>query len=190
MEVVSFTQMENGSAEDYRFLLKLEDEFILSLPDRIISELLSMENSFSGFKVSRLEHSLQSGTRAFEAEESDEVVVAALIHDIGDMLAPLSHSEMAAAILRPFVSEKIYWIVKHHGLFQLFYYAHHVGGDRDAREKYVDHPWYSDAVRFCEEYDQKCFDPEYQSQPLEFFEPIIRRTFSVESAVRNGYKRI
>ena len=104
-------------------------------------------------------------------------MVAALIHDIGDGLAPLSHSEMAAAILRPFVDEKIYWIVKQHGLFQMFYYAHHIGGDRNARDRFKDHPWFNDAVEFCELYDQNCFDPEYPSKPLEFFRPMVEEVF-------------
>ena len=92
-----------------------------------------------------------------------------LFHDIGDPLAPYSHSEMAAAILRPFVSEKIYWVVRHHGVFQMYYYAHHSGGDRNAREAFIDNPWYDDAVKFCHDYDQNCFDPNYESKPLEFF---------------------
>ena len=110
------------------------------------------------------------------------MVVAALLHDIGDMLAPLSHSEMAAAVLRPFVTEKTYWIIKHHGMFQTFYYAHHHGGDRNVRDRFIDHPWYADTVRFCEEYDQNCFDPEYRHESLEFFEPMVRRLFRHDNA--------
>lgn len=178
MKVVSFTRMADGTREDYEFLDRKEKEFVKDLPDRIMASLRALDGSFSGYTVSRLEHSLQSATRAHRAGESEEVVVAALLHDMGDMLAPLSHSEMAAAVLRPFVSEKTYWIIKHHGLFQMYYYAHHLGGDRNARDRFADHPWYADAVRFCEEYDQNCFDPEYASEPLEFFEPLLRRVFS------------
>ena len=107
-------------------------------------------------------------------------MVAALVHDIGDMIAPFSHSELAAAVLRPFVSEKTYWIVKHHGLFQTYYYAHHLGGDRNARDRYRDHRWYDDTIRFCELYDQNCFDPDYDSEPLSFFAPIVERLFRRE----------
>ena len=96
---------------------------------------------------------------------------------------PVSHSEMAASILRPFVSDRIYWIIKHHGLFQTYYYAHHLGGDRNARDQFKDHRWYDDAVRFCEEYDQNCFDPEFNSESLEFFEPMLRRVFNHEHKV-------
>ena len=177
---VSFTEMKHGTKEDYELLESLEREYVRELPDRLLAALRGLENSLAGYKVSRLEHSLQSATRAERAGETEEVVVAALLHDIGDELAPYSHSEMAAAILRPYVSEKTHWIIKTHGVFQMHYYAHHVGGDRDARDRYRDNPWFDDAVRFCEEYDQNCFDPEYDSLPLEHFEPALRRVFSAE----------
>jgi len=177
MEAVSFNNMSDGTREEYEFLDALEAQFVEELPDRILEHLRLLENSVTGYKVNRLDHSLQSATRAYRAGEPEELVVAALLHDIGDLIASLSHSEMAAAVLRPFVSDKIYWIVKHHGLFQMFYYAHYTGGDRDARDKYLGHPWYEDAVKFCEEYDQNCFNPDYESEPLEFFEPMLRRLF-------------
>jgi len=88
-----------------------------------------------------------------------------------------NHGEVAAAILKPYVSEKIYWIVKHHPVFQGYYYNHYLGGDRNAREKYRDSPHYDDCIYFCERYDQNAFDPAYDSKPLEFFEPMLRRVF-------------
>lgn len=182
-ETVSFTQMKDGTREDYELLERLEADYARGLPDRLMTALRALEHSLSGYKVSRLEHSLQSATRAHDAGESEEVVVAALLHDIGDELAPYSHSELAAAVLRPYVSEKTYWIVKYHGVFQMHYYAHHVGGDKNARDKFKDHPWFADAVRFCEEYDQNCFDPEFKSKPPEFFEPMVRRIFAREPKV-------
>ena len=126
------------------------------------------------------EHSLQSATRAHRDGADEETVVAALLHDIGDLLAPHNHSELAAAVLRPYVSERTYWVVRQHGLFQSYYYAHHMGGDRNARDRYIDHPWYQDAVDFCHRWDQSSFDPEYESLPLEFFEPMVRRIFARE----------
>ena len=174
-KAVSFRHMSDGTAEDYQFLGELEDQYIEDLPERLINALKELENSFSGYQVSRLDHSLQSATRAFDAGEPDEMIFAALLHDLGDGLAPLSHSEMAASIIRPYVSDRIYWIIKHHGIFQMYYYAHHLGKDRHARERFKDSPWYQDAIDFCEDYDQKCFDPEYKTKPLSFFEPIIRR---------------
>jgi predicted HD phosphohydrolase len=177
---VGFTQMKHGTKEDYELLERLEHEYVRGLPDRLLGALRGLEHSLSGYRVSRLEHSLQSATRAERAGEPEEVVVAALLHDIGDELAPYSHSEMAAAVLRPYVSEKTYWIIKTHGIFQMYYYAHHVGGDRNARDRHSGHQWFDDAVRFCEDYDQNCFDPDYDSEPLEHFEPLVRRLFSGE----------
>ena len=177
MKTVNFTRMSDGTKEEYALLDKLEQDYIAALPSRLIAALERLEHSFSGYRISRLQHSLQSATHAHRAGESEELVIAALLHDIGDELAPNSHSEMAAAILRPYVSEKTYWIIKHHGLFQMVYYAHHCGGDRYARDKFKDHQWYADAVYFCENYDQNCFDPDYETLPLTFFEPILKRVF-------------
>jgi predicted HD phosphohydrolase len=178
MKAVNFIRMEDGTREEYEFLDRMEDEYKAGLPDRIMDSLRKLEHSLSGYRISRLEHSLQGATRAFRAGEPDEMIIAVLLHDIGDDLAPYSHSEMAAAILRPFVSEKIYWIIKHHGVFQMYYYAHHCGGDRNAREMFKDNPWYQDAIDFCHNYDQNCFNPDYDSEPLEFFDPILRRVLS------------
>ncbi|HUV22367.1 MAG TPA: HD domain-containing protein [Gammaproteobacteria bacterium] len=181
MQTVNFTRMEDGTREEYEFLDRMEDEYKSGLPERIINALRKLEHSLAGYRISRLEHCLQGATRAHRAGESDEMIVAILLHDIGDELATYSHSEMAAAILRPFVSEKLYWIVKHHGVFQMYYYAHHCGGDRNCREIYRDHAWYQDAIEFCHNYDQNCFDPDYDSEPLEFFVPILRRVMSQPS---------
>jgi predicted HD phosphohydrolase len=178
MQKVEFIRMEDGTREEYEFLDRLEDEYKAGLPDRIMESMRKLANSLSGYQISRLEHCLQGATRAYRAGESDEMIVSVLLHDIGDDLAPYSHSEMAAAILRPFVSEKLYWIVKHHGVFQMYYYAHHCGGDRNSREMFSDSPWYQDAIDFCHDYDQNCFDPDYDSEPLEFFEPILRRVMA------------
>ena len=175
MKVVNFIKMEDGSKEEYEFLDQMETEYIQELPERLLNAMRALEHSISGYRVNRLQHCLQGATRAFRAGESDEMIISILLHDIGDELAPHSHSEMAAAILRPFVPNKLYWIVKHHGIFQMYYYAHHCGGDRNTRDMFKDHEWYQDAVDFCANYDQNCFDPDYESESLEFFEPILRR---------------
>jgi predicted HD phosphohydrolase len=181
MQTVNFTRMEDGTREEYEFLDHMEDEYKAGLPERIVESLHKLEHSLSGYRISRLEHCLQGATRAHRAGESEEMIVAILLHDIGDELATYSHSEMAAAILRPFVSEKLYWIVKHHGVFQMYYYAHHCGGDRNCRDMYRDHAWYQDAVDFCHNYDQNCFDPDYDSESLEFFAPTLQRIMSEPS---------
>ncbi len=172
--VVSFTQMKDGTAEDYALLGKLEAEEMKGYPDRLLGWLMTMEDS-AGYRISRLEHSLQAATRAYRAGEDEETVVCVLLHDIGDFIAPANHSEAAAAVLRPYVSEKNYWVVKHHGVFQGFYYYHFLDQDPDERERWRDHPYYQATVDFCENYDQASFDPGYDSEPLSFFEPMVRR---------------
>jgi predicted HD phosphohydrolase len=176
-DTVSFTRMSDGTAEDYALLAEIEAEDLGSFPDRVLGWLRSMDVD-SGYRVSRLEHCLQAATRAHRAGEDEEMVVVALLHDIGDVLAPANHSEVAAAMLRPYVSERSYWIVKHHGLFQEVYYAHHYGRDPDARDRFRDHPYFEATVAFCADYDQVSFDPAYDSEPLSFFEPLVRRVLA------------
>ena len=180
MKKVSFTEMKNGSKEEYKFLDKLEKKYISKTGDRIIKYLKSYNKTLEGYRVSRLEHSLQAATRAFKNKESDEMVVATLLHDIGDDLAPMNHSQYAASILRPYVSERTYWIVLHHGLFQTYYSAHHLGGDRNARDKFKDHKYYQDTIDFCEKYDQCSFDPDYKSMTLDDFKPLVKKIFAKE----------
>lgn len=173
-DTVSFTQMKDGTAEEYALLGRLERHDLAAFPDRVLGWLRTMEDS-AGYQVSRLEHVLQAATRAQRAGEDEETVVCVLLHDIGDHLAPANHSEVAAAVLRPYVSEKNYWIVKHHGVFQGYYYFHHLGQDPHERDRWRHHPYYQATVDFCEDYDQCSFDPAYDSLPLEFFEPMVRR---------------
>ena len=175
---VAFTSMAEGTREDYELLERLEARFAAGAADRVLAQLRGLADSLSGYRVDRLEHSLQCATRAYRDGADEEMVVAALLHDVGDLLSPHNHSELAAAVLRPYVSERAYWIVRHHGLFQSYYYAHHTGGDRHARDAYREHPWYQDAVDFCHRWDQPSFDPDYPSLPLDFFAPMVRRIFA------------
>ena len=176
-EVVAFTSMAEGVGEDYELLERLEAKFAAGTADRVLEMLRALAGALAGYQVDRLEHSLQCATRAHWDGAGEEMVVAALLHDIGDLLAPFNHSELAAAVLRPYVAERTCWIVGHHGLFQSYYYAHHTGGDRNARDAFRDHPWYWDTVEFCDRWDQSSFDPGYESLPIEFFEPMVRRIF-------------
>ena len=178
MKKVSFTEMKNGTKEDYLFLNKHEKNFANNTADRILKFMSGLTETLEGYQISRLEHSLQSATRAYKNNESEEMVVACLLHDIGDELAPLNHSEYAASVLKPYVSEKTHWIIEKHGEFQMYYYAHHLGADRLKREKYKDHKYYQDTINFCEKYDQCSFDPEYKSMRLEEFAPMVKRIFS------------
>ena len=178
MKKVSFTEMKKGTKEDYLLLDKNEKDFAKKTADRILKFLSSLTETLEGYQVSRLEHSLQSATRALHAGESEEMIVAALLHDIGDELAPMNHSEYAASILKPYVSEKTHWIVEKHGEFQAYYYAHHLGGNRNKRDKYKGHKYFDACVNFCEKYDQCSFDPNYETYPLEKFEPMVRNIFA------------
>lgn len=183
MRKVGFTRMDEGTQQDYELIAEDEATEIAAFPDRVLGWLKEM-NGPSPYPVTRLEHSLQAATRAHRADENEEMVVACLLHDIGDVLGPANHSEVAAAVLKPYVPERIYWIVKHHGLFQGYYYNHHYGLDPNARDIYQDHEWFSDTARFCAEYDQVSFDPFYQTRPLDFFEPLVRRVLAEPSYIR------
>ena len=177
MKKVNFTEMKEGSKEDYELLEKYEMNFERKTADRVLKYLASQTTTLEGYQINRLEHSLQAATRAHRNGENEEMVVATLLHDIGDDLAPMNHSQYAASIIRPYVSERTYWIILHHGLFQTYYSAHHLGGDRNARDKFKDHKYYQDTVDFCEKYDQSSFDPNYKSMLLEEFEPMVRKIF-------------
>ena len=170
--------MKHGTKEDYLFLDKHERKFAGETAERILKFMSGLTQTLEGYQVSRLEHSLQSATKALRNGESEELVVAALLHDIGDELAPMNHSEYAASILKPYVSEKTHWIIEKHGEFQMYYYAHHLGGNKNIRDKYKDHKYFQDTIDFCEKYDQNSFDPKYDSLPLEFFKPIVKKIFS------------
>ena len=178
MKKVSFTEMKNGSKKDYLLLDKLEKKYIAKTGDRIIKYLKGYDQTLEGYKISRLEHSLQAASRALRDGATDEMIVATLLHDIGDDLAPANHAEYAASILRPYVSEKTYWILLKHGEFQMYYYAHHLGADRNKRNKYKNHKYYKDCVKFCELWDQSSFDPKYKSLKLKDFEKLIKKIFS------------
>jgi predicted HD phosphohydrolase len=176
--IVRFTQMKDGTREDYELLELHVHDYLRALPDRILAALGALDTGMGGYAVTRLAHSLQTATRARTDGADDEMVVAALIHDIGDDLSPYAHAEVAAAILRPYVRPEVVWIVEQHGLFQSYYYAHHLGENRDGRERFRDHRWYQACKDFCAEWDQSSFDPDYPWEPLEAFEPLVRKIFT------------
>ena len=177
-KIVSFRQMKDGTAEDYALLDQSERDFAVGLPDRILETLQRLDHSLEGYPLSRLGHVLQTATRAQREGADDELVAAALVHDIGDELSPYNHAEIAAGILRPYVRPEVTWIVEQHGLFQTYYYVHHMGGDRFMRDRFKGHPWYDACAHFCEAWDQASFDPDYDTLPLAAFEPLVRQIFS------------
>jgi predicted HD phosphohydrolase len=175
----SFTQMKDGSKEDYLLLQELEKPFLRLTPERILDELHRQgQVSLEGYKITRLEHGLQSATRAQRDGADIDWVVGALLHDIGDGLAPQNHDRMSAEVIRPFVREEVSWVVEHHGIFQMLYYGHHYGWDRNARDEYKDHPSFEACAEFCERWDQSSFDPDYNNETLDFFAPMIQQVFS------------
>jgi predicted HD phosphohydrolase len=177
MDTVSFIRMADGTKEDYDLLAPYAAEFSDGLPDRILDAVRALDGPVEGFRLNRFTHSLQAATRTRRDQRDVEYVVMTLVHDIGDALAPFTHSEMIGAVLRPFVRPEIEWIARHHGLFQTYYYAHHQGGDRFAREIHRNHEWYAACVEFCALYDQESFDPDYRHDPLSSFEPLVHEVF-------------
>ena len=175
---VPWTEMREGTREDYEVLIPMYEEHARSeLVGNLVGLLELLRGPKLGHQVDRYEHSLQSATRALRSGESTDLVVGALLHDIGDAIAPENHSEVAAAIVAPYVDVETHWIVRHHGIFQGYYYFHHLGGDRNARDRYADSPYYERCVQFCAEYDQNCFDPAYDTMPIEEFLPMVREVF-------------
>jgi len=176
---VSFTAMEHCTQADIDLVNEHLSADTLQQADRVLNWLKAMDGK-SPYKISRLQHSLQTATRAENDGADDETIACALLHDIGDFIAPANHSQAAAAVLAPYVSEKNLWIVKHHGLFQGYYFFEFCGHDRDAREKYSGHPYYEACIEFCAQWDQPSFDPDFETRSLVHFEPLVRELFARE----------
>jgi predicted HD phosphohydrolase len=174
----SFTSFESSTAEDWQIIGKAFSAHARALPQRVIAHLELLRGDYGGFAIDRLEHCLQTATRAWAAGEDEEYVVVALLHDIGDTLGSYDHGEVAAAILKPFISEANHWLLRHHQIFQGYDYFHHLGGDRHMRDRYSDSPHYEHTRRFCERYDGPAFDPQYPSKPLPFFIPMVERVMA------------
>lgn len=170
-----FSAMVDGTEEDYQKISKAFGDFSKTLPDRVMDHLKMLQGDFGGFAVDRYEHSLQTATRAHKDGRDDEYVVCALLHDIGDLLGSFNHAELAATILKPFISEQNYFMLQNHAVFQGYYFFHHIGLDRDARDAFRKHEHFEYTAQFCHLYDQSSFDPEYESMPLEAFEPMVRK---------------
>ena len=174
----AFTAMTEGTEEDWAIISEQAKAYWTGLGGRVLTHLKLLDGDFGGFPVDRLEHSLQTATRAAEDGRDEEYVVCALLHDIGDTLASLNHADLAATILQPFVSEENHWMVKHHGIFQGYYFFHYLGKDRDMRDQFKDHEHFNHCAEFCHKYDQKAFDPAFTSMALAEFEPMVESVFS------------
>jgi predicted HD phosphohydrolase len=172
-----FHALTESTRDEWQLIGGELERFAKQLPDRLIAHLKLLRGDYGGFPVDRLEHCLQTATRAYRADRDEEYVVCALLHDIGDTLCPLNHADVAAAIVQPFVSEENHWIVEHHAIFQRYYFFHFLGLDRDLREKFRGHPHFEKTEEFCRLFDQVAFDPNFRSMPLEAFEPMLQNLF-------------
>ncbi len=182
-----FGSFEQSTQEDWAIINRESKRFQAGLARRVIDHLKLLGGDYGGFPVDRLEHSLQTATRAHQDGRDEEYVVCALLHDIGDTLGCYNHPDIAAAILQPFVSEENHWLVAKHGIFQGYYFFHHLGLDRDMREQFRGHQWFEATATFCEKYDQPAFDKSFTSMPLDAFVPMVERVF--EQPQRSIYRR-
>ena len=174
----SFTSMEASTASDWAIIQREFVRYAKTLPDRILLHLRLLHGESGGFAIDRLSHVLQTATRAYRDGRDEEYVTCALLHDIGDTLGTYNHAEVAAAVLQPFVSEPNHWMVEHHGIFQGYYFFHHIGMNRDMRELFRGHAHFAHTEEFCARYDGPAFDPAGETLPLSFFEPMLRRVFA------------
>ena len=174
----TFTTMEASTAADWKIIGSHFVPYASKLPDRVLSHLSLLEGDCGGFAVDRLTHSLQTATLAHRDGRDEEYVVCALLHDIGDTLGTYNHADIAGAILRPFVSPENFFMVEKHGIFQGYYFFHHLGLDRNVRDKFRDHPWFARTAHFCSKYDGPAFDPKAETLPLQYFEPMVRRVLA------------
>ncbi|MFP6663661.1 MAG: HD domain-containing protein [Deltaproteobacteria bacterium] len=173
-----FHRMDESTPEDWMAIATSHIEFTGGTTKRVLKHLALLDGDYGGFAVDRLTHSLQTATMAMRDGRDEEYVVCALLHDIGDTLAPTNHPSIAAGLLKPWVSPENHWIVEHHGIFQGYYFWHHLGGDRDEREHFRDHEWFDACAEFCDLYDQRAFDPKAETLPLSEFEPLVHRVFA------------
>ena len=174
----TFTTMEKSTEAEWKLIASEYMPFAKALPERILSHLKLLEGDYGGFAVDRMTHSLQTATNAHRGGEDEEYVVCALLHDIGDTLGSFNHADVAASIVKPFVSEENFWMVEKHGIFQGYFFFHYLGMDRNMREQFRGHPGFERTALFCEKYDGPAFDPKGETLPLEFFEPMVRRVFA------------
>lgn len=172
-----FTRIDKSTKEDWDILMAHNEQFSARLADRVLDHLKLLGAHTDGFPVTRLEHSLQTATMCHKAGKDEEYVVCALLHDIGDSLACHNHADIAADILKPFVSEENHWVVEHHAIFQGYYFFHHIGVDRDMREQFRGHEHFDATAHFCT-FDAAAFDPDFDSMPIEAFEPMVQRLFA------------
>ena len=180
MEKPTFTRLDHATKQDILQIVEYMQNYSKTNLPTFLLKLLCELKSDTAFPVNRLEHSLQTATRAYHDHASDELIAVALLHDIGEILSPRNHGEVIAAILRPYISEQHYWLLKHHSIFQGYYFWEKIGLDKNSRDKYRDHSAFELTEMFCEKWDKVSFDPNFKSIPLTEFEPLIYQLFMKE----------
>jgi predicted HD phosphohydrolase len=182
----TFKRMEDCTKADWDIIVPEARQYAQALPDRVLTHLKLLEGDYGGFPVDRYSHCLQTATFALRDGRDEEYVICALLHDIGDTLGSYNHPEIAAAILKPFVSEANHWMVENHGVFQGYNFFHHIGMDRNMRDRFKGHPHYERTAEFIELYDNPAFDPAREILPIATFEPMLRRLMAMPK--RSVYK--
>ncbi len=176
---VGFTRMDDANPEEMKLIESMaaihrRDNWLPT----ILRMLEAMKGNTFGYRVDRYEHSLQCATRARREGARTDLVLAALLHDIGDDICPDNHAEVAATILKPILDDEAVWVIKHHGVFQAYHYGESLGVPTDGRERYRDSPYFDSCAHFCAAWDQESFDPNYDTEPLEVFMPMLEEAFS------------
>jgi predicted HD phosphohydrolase len=187
MPQAQFHDMAQSTQEDWAAIMTHLVPHSKAGGTRVLEHLRLLEGDCGGFAVDRLEHCLQTATRAHKDGRDEAYVVMALIHDIGDILGAYNHADIAAAVIKPFVSEELHWITAHHGIFQGYNFFHHLGLDRNLRDQFMESPHAQACIDFIDKYDCPAFDPNYDSAPLSFFEPMVMRLF--EKPMNSIYKK-
>ncbi len=178
MPKANFHTMVESTQADWQAYMAAAAPFNRAHADRLLGSLRQLGEEGGGFAVTRLEHSLQTATRAHRDGRDEEYVVCALTHDVGDLMGPANHAEVGAMIMKPYISEANHWMMDKHGIFQGYYFFHHLGLDRDMRDQFRGHPHFEYTAQFCHLYDQNSFEPGYDTMPLEAFEPMLRRVLA------------
>jgi predicted HD phosphohydrolase len=174
----AFTRMDQSTADEWARIMVHHAELNVALADNLLGQLRLLATSAGGFAVDRLTHSLQTAHRAEMDGRDDAYLICCLLHDIGDILAPDNHPAVAAAVVKPYVTPAYHWMVEQHGIFQGYYFWHHLGGDRNARDQFAGHEFYDTCDEFTAKYDMPAFDPDYATPPLAYYEPLVRDFFA------------
>jgi predicted HD phosphohydrolase len=174
----SFTRMDHSTQTQWAHIAREHVRHMPRVADRVLAELRSLRDVEDGFAVDQLTHSLQTATRAERDGADGELVVASLCHDIGKAISVMNHAAIAAEILRPYVREELYHVIRTHQDFQGRHYYAYMGKDPDARAQYRGQPWFALGERFADEWDQRAFDPAYDTLPLDHFAPLVREIFA------------